>query len=66
MVRRPGKAKSFTLLRFSEGFDMEAAQREKLAALLTQEQTAALVTQGEKWPTANLQAFAATLDLAGC
>jgi Pyridoxamine 5'-phosphate oxidase len=42
---------------------MEPAQREKLTALLTQEQTAVLVTQGEKWPTANLQAFAATPDL---
>jgi len=42
---------------------MEAAQRAKLAALLTKEQTAVLVTQGEKWPTANLQAFAATADL---
>ncbi len=42
---------------------MEAAQKEKLGALLTQEQTAVLVTQGEKWPTANLQAFAATPDL---
>lgn len=42
---------------------MEPAQRDKLAALLTQEQTAVLVTQGEKWPTANLQAFAATPDL---
>jgi hypothetical protein len=42
---------------------MEPAQREKLAALLTQEQTAVLVTQGEKWPTVNLQAFAPTPDL---
>jgi hypothetical protein len=42
---------------------MEPAQRDKLAALLTQERTAVLVTQGEKWPTANLQAFAATPDL---
>jgi len=40
---------------------MEPTQREKLAALLTQEQTAVLVTQGEKWPTVNLQAFAATV-----
>jgi pyridoxamine 5'-phosphate oxidase-like protein len=42
---------------------MEPTQREKLTALLTQEQTAVLVTQGEKWPTVNLQAFAATPDL---
>ena len=42
---------------------MEPAQRDKLATLLTQEQTAVLVTQGEKWPTANLQAFASTPDL---
>jgi Pyridoxamine 5'-phosphate oxidase len=42
---------------------MEPAQREKLTALLTKEQTAVLVTLGEKWPTVNLQAFAATPDL---
>lgn len=42
---------------------MEPAQREKLATLLTQEQTAVLITQGEEWPTANLQAFAATPEL---
>lgn len=33
---------------------------EKLAALLAQEHVAVLVTQGENWPTANLQAFAET------
>ena len=39
---------------------LDATQKEKLAALLSQEHVAVLVTQGEKWPTANLQAFAET------
>jgi hypothetical protein len=39
---------------------LDATQKEKLAALLAQEHVAVLVTQGEKWPTANLQAFAET------
>jgi hypothetical protein len=39
---------------------LDAAQKEKLVALLAQEHVAVLVTQGEKWPTANLQAFAET------
>ena len=42
---------------------MEDAQREKVTTLLAQEHTAVLVTRGEQWPTANLQAFAATPDL---
>ena len=39
---------------------MEAAQKERLAALLDQVQVAILVTQGEQWPTATMQAFAET------
>ncbi len=39
---------------------LDATQKEKLSALLAQEHVAVLVTQGEKWPTANLQAFAET------
>ncbi len=39
---------------------LDVTQKEKLAALLAQEHVAVLVTQGEKWPTANLQAFAET------
>ena len=39
---------------------MEAAQKEKLAALLAEVQVAILVTQGEQWPTATMQAFAET------
>ena len=39
---------------------LDATQKEKLAALLAQEHVSVLVTQGEKWPTANLQAFAET------
>lgn len=39
---------------------LDAPQKEKLAALLAQENVAVLVTQGDKWPTANMQAFADT------
>jgi nitroimidazol reductase NimA-like FMN-containing flavoprotein (pyridoxamine 5'-phosphate oxidase superfamily) len=39
---------------------LDATQKEKLAALLAQEHVAVLVTLGERWPTANLQAFAET------
>ena len=39
---------------------LDGTQKEKLGALLAQEHVAVLVTQGEKWPTANLQAFAET------
>ena len=39
---------------------MEAIQKEKLAALLAEVQIAILVTQGEQWPTATMQAFAET------
>lgn len=39
---------------------MEDSQRERLAALLAEVQVAILVTQGEQWPTATMQAFAET------
>jgi hypothetical protein len=42
---------------------LDASQREKLVALLAQEHVAVLVTRGERWPTANMQAFAETPDL---
>ena len=41
---------------------MEAAQKERLAALLAEVQVAILVIQGEQWPTATMQAFAETPD----
>ena len=41
---------------------MEAAQKERLAALLAEVQVAILVTQGEQWPTATMPAFAETPD----
>lgn len=41
---------------------METAQKERLAALLAEVQVAILVTQGEQWPTATMQAFAETPD----
>jgi len=39
---------------------VEAAQQERLAALLAEVQVAILVTQGDQWPTATMQAFAET------
>jgi hypothetical protein len=42
---------------------MDAAQRERLAALFNEVQVAILVTAGEQWPTATLQAFAETPEL---
>jgi general stress protein 26 len=42
---------------------VEAAQKERVAALLAEVQVAILVTQGEQWPTATMQAFAETPDL---
>ena len=39
---------------------MEAAQKDRIAALLAEVQVAILVTQGEQWPTATMQAFAET------
>ena len=42
---------------------MEAEQKNRLAALLAGEKVAILVTQGEQWPTATMQAFAETAEL---
>ena len=42
---------------------LDATQKEKLAALLAQEQVGVLVTPGDRWPTANMQAFAETPEL---
>jgi hypothetical protein len=42
---------------------MDESQRQKLAELFAQEHVAVIVTQGEKWPTATLQAFAETPEL---
>ena len=42
---------------------MEAAQKEIVAAMLAEVQVAILVTQGDQWPTATMQAFAETPDL---
>jgi hypothetical protein len=42
---------------------MEAAQRERITALLAEVKVAILVTQGEQWPTATMQAFAETPEL---
>ena len=39
---------------------MEDSQKERLAALLAEVKVAILVTQGEQWPTATMQAFAET------
>jgi general stress protein 26 len=39
---------------------VEAVQKTRLAALLAEVQVAILVTQGEQWPTATMQAFAET------
>jgi hypothetical protein len=39
---------------------VEAAQKDRIAALLGEVQVAILVTQGEEWPTATMQAFAET------
>ena len=42
---------------------MDESQKQKLAELFAQEHVAVIVTQGEKWPTATLQAFAETPEL---
>ena len=42
---------------------MEPEQKERLATLLAGEKVAILVTQGEQWPTATMQAFAETPEL---
>ena len=39
---------------------VEAAQKERIAALLAEVHVAILVTQGDQWPTATMQAFAET------
>jgi hypothetical protein len=39
---------------------VETAEKESLAALLADVQVAILVTQGDQWPTATMQAFAET------
>ena len=39
---------------------MDESQRQKLAELFAKEHVAVIVTQGEEWPTATLQAFAET------
>jgi general stress protein 26 len=41
---------------------VEAAQKDRIAALLAEVQVAILVTQGEEWPTATMQAFAETQE----
>ena len=42
---------------------LDATQTEKLTALLAQEHVGVLVTPGDRWPTANMQAFAETPEL---
>jgi general stress protein 26 len=42
---------------------VEDAQKERIAALLADVKVAILVTQGEQWPTATMQAFAETPEL---
>jgi hypothetical protein len=42
---------------------MDESQKLKLAELFAQEHVAVIVTQGERWPTATLQAFAETSEL---
>jgi hypothetical protein len=39
---------------------VDATQKERLAALLAEVKVAILVTQGDQWPTATMQAFAET------
>ena len=42
---------------------MNPEQKSKLAALFAQQHVAVIVTQGEQWPTATMQAFAETDNL---
>jgi hypothetical protein len=42
---------------------MDESQKQKLAELFAQEHVAVIVTQGEEWSTATLQAFAETPEL---
>jgi hypothetical protein len=46
-----------------EAKTMEETQRQKLAELFAQQHVAVIVTQGEEWATATLQAFAETPEL---
>jgi hypothetical protein len=46
-----------------EAKTMDETQKQKLAELFAQEHVAVIVTQGEQWPTATLQAFAETPEL---
>jgi nitroimidazol reductase NimA-like FMN-containing flavoprotein (pyridoxamine 5'-phosphate oxidase superfamily) len=39
---------------------LDPAQNEKLVALMAREHLAVIVTQGDEWPTATMQAFART------
>jgi nitroimidazol reductase NimA-like FMN-containing flavoprotein (pyridoxamine 5'-phosphate oxidase superfamily) len=39
---------------------MDAAQKQKLSALLAQQHVAVVATRGEEWPTTTVQAFAET------
>jgi nitroimidazol reductase NimA-like FMN-containing flavoprotein (pyridoxamine 5'-phosphate oxidase superfamily) len=43
--------------------NMDEAQRQKLSALLAQQHLAVIVTNGDEWPTATMQAFAETPQL---
>lgn len=42
---------------------MDQNQKQKLEALFAREHLAVIVTQGEEWPTATMQAFAETPEL---
>jgi hypothetical protein len=50
-------------VRAKQELGVEPEQKERLAALLAGEKVAVLVTQGEQWPTATMQAFAETPEL---
>ena len=50
-------------MRAKQELGVEPEQKERLAALLAGEKVAVLVTQGEQWPTATMQAFAETPEL---
>jgi general stress protein 26 len=42
---------------------MDESQKQKLIELFAQEHVAVIVTQGDEWPTATMQAFAETPEL---
>src|SRR6476620_7486445 len=42
---------------------MDAGQKQKLTALLSQQHVTVVSTRGEEWPTATVQAFAETPEL---